>query len=210
MTTSRDAVAAEPPELVVGPVRDRIERTLDARHAAAHHHLLDDLTSTRYLPLLAALDRPSRRCRRQARRQASEEGAGRRDPPAATDACAAASTTPSPQRTATPTICSTRSRKAAKRVRYAAESATDTLGSKADKLAERMEAAQETLGTHQDTVVIRDVLRRPQRRRRRPTVNRPSPTATCTPSNSSVATESRAAFLHLVDHGWARRPSWMR
>ena len=51
-------------------------------------------------------------------------------------------------------------RKAAKRVRYAAESVSDVYGSKASKLAAAMEDAQETLGEHQDTVVIRGVLRR--------------------------------------------------
>ena len=100
-------------------------------------------------------------------------------------------------------------RKAAKRVRYAAESATDTLGGRTDKLAARMEQAQETLGTHQDTVVIRDVL---------------LDIATAAHADGEPrftyghlyaleqqrGDQARADFLALIEDGWARRPSWMR
>lgn len=50
-------------------------------------------------------------------------------------------------------------RKAAKRLRYAAESAQPVLGDRATDLASRAEAIQELLGGHQDTVVARTVLR---------------------------------------------------
>lgn len=49
-------------------------------------------------------------------------------------------------------------RKAAKRLRYAAESAAPVLGERAQRLAELAEALQELLGDHQDTVVARSVL----------------------------------------------------
>lgn len=49
-------------------------------------------------------------------------------------------------------------RKAAKRLRYAAESAAPVLGDPAQRLAGRAEALQELLGDHQDTVVARSVL----------------------------------------------------
>jgi CHAD domain-containing protein len=50
-------------------------------------------------------------------------------------------------------------RKAAKRLRYAAESADPVLGKLANRLASRAEAIQELLGEHQDTVVARATLR---------------------------------------------------
>jgi CHAD domain-containing protein len=50
-------------------------------------------------------------------------------------------------------------RKAAKRLRYAAESAVPTLGDEATDLATRAEEVQEVLGEHQDSVVSRDLLR---------------------------------------------------
>ena len=72
-----------------------------------------------------------------------------------------------------------------------------------------MEAAQETLGAHQDTVVIRTVLRRP---------HAPTPTTTgsrrFTYGRLHAAEEQRAdhatrKFLASVDDGWGRRPSWL-
>jgi len=50
-------------------------------------------------------------------------------------------------------------RKKAKRLRYAAESATSVLGKKARTLAADTKELQETLGIHQDTVVARRRLR---------------------------------------------------
>lgn len=50
-------------------------------------------------------------------------------------------------------------RKASKRLRYAAESAVPVLGQSATDLADRAEQVQEVLGDHQDSVVARDLLR---------------------------------------------------
>ncbi len=50
-------------------------------------------------------------------------------------------------------------RKAAKRLRYSAESAIPVLGKRAARLSERAKAVQQLLGEHQDTVVARQVLR---------------------------------------------------
>lgn len=50
-------------------------------------------------------------------------------------------------------------RKAAKRLRYAGESAEPVLGARSAELAARAEAIQELLGEHQDTVVGRQLLR---------------------------------------------------
>ncbi len=49
-------------------------------------------------------------------------------------------------------------RKAAKRLRYAAESAAPALGARADELAGRAKAVQSLLGEHQDSVVARELL----------------------------------------------------
>src|SRR6185503_3070995 len=49
--------------------------------------------------------------------------------------------------------------KAAKRLRYAAESVRPVLGGRAQELAARAEAIQELLGEHQDTVMARAALR---------------------------------------------------
>ena len=51
-------------------------------------------------------------------------------------------------------------RKAAKRVRYAAESVQPAIGSDATDLAEAMERLQDVLGEHNDSVVVRPLLRR--------------------------------------------------
>ncbi|WP_405799440.1 CHAD domain-containing protein [Streptomyces sp. NBC_01506] len=50
-------------------------------------------------------------------------------------------------------------RKAAKRVRYAAEAARPALGKPAKRFSARMKAVQTVLGDHQDSVVARDALR---------------------------------------------------
>jgi CHAD domain-containing protein len=49
-------------------------------------------------------------------------------------------------------------RKAAKRLRYAAEAAAEVLGPRAVRLAAVSEAVQEALGEHHDSVVARDLL----------------------------------------------------
>jgi CHAD domain-containing protein len=204
----RKVVAAEPAELVLGPVADRVERTLDGRHDAAHRRLVADLTSTRYLRLLAALDRLP-----------DAVGGPRADKPAAKvlvtevrrahrrmrrrldDALGA------PDGEADDLLHETR--KAAKRVRYAAESASPALGSKADALAARMELAQETLGDHQDTVVIRAVLRAVASAA--DDDGEPSFTyGHLYAGEQQRGDRARAAFLELVDHHWARRPAWLR
>ena len=50
-------------------------------------------------------------------------------------------------------------RKAAKRLRYAAEAAEPVLGSDAKRVVRAAKAAQTMLGDHQDSVVTRTVLR---------------------------------------------------
>lgn len=156
----RQLVAAEPSELVLGPVERRIIVSLSARHRAAHAEALEQLSSQRYFALLDSLDRlvaeppltelaaaPARqelprlvrRTWRRIRRLVGE---------------ADAAETQEARDLALHEI-----RKAAKRARYAGESVTDFFGSDAKTFAKRMSAIQTVLGDHQDSVVVRDVLR---------------------------------------------------
>jgi len=50
-------------------------------------------------------------------------------------------------------------RRAAKRARYAAETASPVYGRQARRFASRMKQVQSTLGTHQDAVIARDMIR---------------------------------------------------
>jgi CHAD domain-containing protein len=178
---------------------------MNARHGAARRRALADLSSVRYTRLLDALDhlpdavdgkrahRPApnvlvseiRRSHRRMRRRLHSALDASGDDHLLHE-----------------------TRKAAKRVRYAAESATGVLGSRVDKLAARMEQAQETLGAHQDTVVIRDVLRGLA------TDADANDEASFTYGRLHTLEEQRAdaartAFLEMVDEGFARRPGWL-
>ena len=158
-----DLLSHEPAELVAGPVGERIATTLGARYRAAHDELLAVLDGPRYFVLLDALDalvtdpaltpaahgdaddvllplvaKTFRRLRRlvDAVHAATGDGADahRRDE------------------------LLHEVRKAAKRARYAGESLVATHGGTAKAWAARMEAVQEVLGDHQDSVVIRTEL----------------------------------------------------
>jgi CHAD domain-containing protein len=155
-------LAAEPAELVMGPVTNRIHTEMAARYQAGRARGLAALDSDRYAALLRELDafvqvppyaeaaalpaaeqlprlleRDLKRLRRRADAAAAavEAGAAERDP------------------------ALHETRKAAKRVRYAAESAVPVFGKRAKSLAKRAEQVQEVLGEHQDTVVARTTLR---------------------------------------------------
>jgi CHAD domain-containing protein len=204
----RKAVDAQPPALVVGPVGARIGTSMAARHDAAHRRALRELSSVRYTNLLAALDhladaiggrqadKPARKVLVAEIRRAHRRMRGRLD-----DALAASSADVDDRLHEV--------RKAAKRVRYAADSASVVLGAKADKLASRMESAQEMLGIYQDTVVTRGVLRWLAREADA------DGQSTFTYGRLHAieqqrGAEARAAFLDAVDDGWARRPRWLR
>jgi len=148
----------EPGPLVVGPVEERIAAELTERFVAGLREGLALLDEARYFRLLDALDalvtapltgraakpagkvidtlleRNRRRLRRAARRA---ERAGDRE-----------------QRD----LELHEVRKAAKRLRYAAETARPALGKPMKKLARRAKALQDVLGEHQDGVVCRALL----------------------------------------------------
>ncbi len=147
-------------EQLLGPVRQRIDRTLGATQSDARSAVLAALGSDRYLRLIDELeslvadpplthrarheaeDELSKHVRRAGRRvrraqRAFEQGMDIVDSDALLHEV----------------------RKSAKRARYAAESAEPVLGKPASRLARRMEAVQELLGEHQDSVAARRVVR---------------------------------------------------
>jgi CHAD domain-containing protein len=155
----RALVAAEPPELVLGPVERRIVETYSTRYRTAHDDLLAELDGERYSALLDALDalvarpplgpaagqpaesvygeelrRTYRRARKLVRAARSAEEAHQREE------------------------LLHEVRKAAKRARYAAEAATGVLGRPARRYGKAMKTVQEVLGEHQDSVVTRHEL----------------------------------------------------
>jgi CHAD domain-containing protein len=148
-----------PDELVVGPVRARLTRFFSGREADARTALIAALDSDRYLALLAAIDELlaepplTRRARNRARRElpALIGRAFRR-----VDGHVQAAAHLSGDERDTEWH---EGRKAAKRLRYAAEAAEPVLGAPAGRLVKQVKHVQEVLGDHQDAVVARPVIR---------------------------------------------------
>lgn len=150
----REAVDELPDELVLGPVEARLTRHFAPAQADARRAVVRTLRSKRYLGLLDQLDRlvsdppltgrsgrPARKelprhvrrtYRRTARKAANLDGSDA----ALHDL-----------------------RKAAKRVRYAAEVAAPAVGKPADRTRRRAREVTKILGEHQDSVVVRPVVR---------------------------------------------------
>lgn len=159
----RDRVATLPAEVVLGPVRRRIDTTLRSQHREAHARLVSELDGPRYFELLDALDAlvSEPPLTKAARGPADSVLPGRvaktrkrvlrlADQVEAADAA---------DSTALRDHLLHEVRKAAKRSRYAGESVEAVLGAKATKFAARMEHLQEVLGEHQDSIVTRALLR---------------------------------------------------
>lgn len=156
----RDLLAAEPADLVMGPVARRVEEDLSADYSAGYTSLLETMNQKRYFQLLdgleafrdhpplttraakkpktvgAAIGKDGKRLRRAVKAAASKRGT-----PASDEALHEA-------------------RKAAKRLRYAAEAAAVVDDEHARLLEKAAHGIQKILGRHQDSVVARDVLRR--------------------------------------------------
>lgn len=150
----------EPVELVMGPVSRRIQMEMSDRRQAGRQQALDALDSARYLLLVEGVDSfvGAPPFSRDAARDAHVELPGllsgdlkrvRRRAAAVVASAGSADRDAAMHET----------RKAAKRLRYAAESATPVLGRRAERLATRAQRVQEVLGEHQDTVVARHTLR---------------------------------------------------
>jgi len=155
----QDLMAAQPEELVLGPVGPRVDLELNARHRAAHRELVAALDNDRYLRLLDTLDdlltTPplSARAGKPARKELPAlvgRAAGRVERAARTVTSAE---TPQARDRALHDV-----RKSAKRARYAAETAIPVAGDPATEFADRMEALQDLLGEHQDSVAARALL----------------------------------------------------
>lgn len=154
----RDVVAAEPPELVLGPVAARLHQTELGAAAAGRERSLTTLADPRYLRLLdalhALLENPPlaeragspahRELQKAMRRSARRLRRGIRAARQATGA------------DGFPALHEVR--KAAKRVRYTAEVATEL--PRAQELVEVMKDVQDVLGEAQDTAVTREHCRR--------------------------------------------------
>jgi CHAD domain-containing protein len=153
------AIEAEPTELVMGRVGGAIDDHLRGVYQEARVRALETLESERYFRLLDALDKliadpPLVGSPRSAAEQLPEllrhdwrrtRNAVRRMEQAED---------PSERQRELHEV-----RKAAKRLRYAAESAEPVLGDDAAQLASRAEQVQELLGEHQDSVLARELLR---------------------------------------------------
>ena len=156
----RGLVAAEPVELVLGPVLTRIDTVMGGRYRRAHDDVVRQLDGPRYLALLDAL-------------------AGLATSPPfreRADGSPAQVLTPMVRRTWTRLDRVMRAaerrpagdeqdellheaRKLAKAARYAAEAVAPAFGRRATRFADAMADLQEVLGDFQDGVVTREALR---------------------------------------------------
>ncbi len=152
-------VAEQPVELVMGRVAGRIDDHLRGVYKDGRAGALAALESERYLRLLDTLDEliaqpplagDDRKAAKQIQELLDHDWKRMRK---AVDRSEAAETTAEQDHELHEV------RKAAKRLRYAAESAVPVLGDDAGSLAARAEEVQEVLGAHQDSVVSRELLR---------------------------------------------------
>jgi len=149
-----------PVELLIGPVRARVQGYFAPRRASAREEVIEAFDSERYAALLADLDRlaldpplgpqagaPARdvlpAAVRQAYRQADKRmrRAGHAPRGQARD------------------VALHEARKSARRARYAAEAARPAAGRPARTFAKRMKKIQSVIGDHQDTVLARRAAR---------------------------------------------------
>jgi CHAD domain-containing protein len=156
LLTLLDAV---PGDLVLGPVRRRAGLELQASARTGLGRLREALSSTRYYRLLDDLDdlAAGLPLTKKAKRPADEAVPGLvgRQVARVRRAAAAADAAGEDGREAALHDV----RKAAKRARYAAESAVPAAGKNASRLASRLEDLQDLLGQHQDAVTARTLHR---------------------------------------------------
>ncbi|MET8740131.1 CYTH and CHAD domain-containing protein [Streptomyces sp. NPDC004728] len=156
----RARLAELPRTLVLGPVRGRLRIWSAATRGGSRRRTVAVLDGKRYLALLASLDAllaappllpaaarvPGRELPRAVLKEYGRlaDRTGR-----------ALELAPGHDRD----LAVHEARKAAKRVRYAAEAARPALGKPAGRFAGRMKTVQSLLGDHQDSVVARETLR---------------------------------------------------
>lgn len=156
----RSGLDALPRTLALGPVRGRLRIWSVARRNGSRRRTVALLDGKRYLALLESLDAllaappllpAASRAPERALPRAVLKEYGR----LATRIGRALELPPGHERD----LAAHEARKAAKRVRYAAEAARPALGRPAKRFAKRMKAVQSLLGDHQDSVVAREALR---------------------------------------------------
>ena len=155
-----EMLADEPPEVVRGAGYQRMDEEMRAEYARARQRMLEALGSDRYFALLDRLDeladpptveREGRRAGRlgvaragparlQAARRAGEFADGAEDPGEREHRLHEA-------------------RKAAKRVRYAAETLTGVYGKEAKRFVHSMKRVKSRLGDHHDAFVTQERVR---------------------------------------------------
>ncbi|MDG5808960.1 CYTH and CHAD domain-containing protein [Streptomyces ossamyceticus] len=156
-------VEALPGELVLGPVSARLQAWNVARGYESHQRSLDALGSRRYLALLDSLAALAQQPPLRAKAGKAGTAADKVMAKAvlkevdrlAQRMTPALDLPPGPERD----VALHEARKAAKKVRYAAEVARPTLGKPAKRLGKRVKAGQKVLGDHQDSVVARGTIR---------------------------------------------------
>ncbi|MFF3301100.1 CHAD domain-containing protein [Streptomyces sp. NPDC002908] len=156
----RSRVAGLPDTLVLGPVGARLKLTFVARRTGARRRVASVLDGDRYLALLDTLDAllaepPLLRAAGKAPHDVLPRAVLKDYDRLATRIGHALEQPPGVERD----VAMHEARKAAKRVRYAAEAAKPALGKPAKKFAKRMKSVQSVLGDHQDSVVAREALR---------------------------------------------------
>ena len=157
----RDLIAAETTELVLGPVSRRIDEQLEANIRAARLTTLEALDDERYFRLLddfdALLAAPLLTDLASIPEQKIVPGLVKKEWKRLRRAVRTAVRTPAG-------VSRDQGlhevRKSAKRLRYAAETATPVRRKRATRIADAAEEIQTILGDHQDSVMARNLLRR--------------------------------------------------
>ncbi|MFJ9851711.1 CHAD domain-containing protein [Streptomyces sp. NPDC101150] len=154
------ALAQVPRTLRLGPVSARLRIWSQRRRLGSRREVLAVLDGERYLELLRGLeallaDPPLRGAAARSAPEVLVKAVLKDYARLAGRVEAALGTPPGPRRDE----ALHGARKAAKRVRYAAEAARPVLGKPAKKFAKRTKRVQQVLGDHQDSVVARGALR---------------------------------------------------
>jgi CHAD domain-containing protein len=156
-----ERVAELEPDLATDTVLERLRKGAGVPHPRARTALLKELRSERYFAILDALDAlladpPLRERAERPADQAVLQAVRREHRRLARRMATAFAQPPGTSRD----VALHEARKAAKRARYAAESAQPVLGRPAQRHQVRMTGIQQLLGEHQDSVMCRAALTR--------------------------------------------------
>jgi len=155
----RALIAAEPDDLVLGPVLARVDTVMRSRYRDAHTRVVAELDSERYLALLDSLEElvttPPFQDAARGRARDVLTPLVRRSWRELDRTLRAAETAAGPQQDE----LLHEARKLAKAARYAGEAVEPAFGRRSARFAQAMRRLQDVLGEHQDSVVTRDLLR---------------------------------------------------